>query len=274
MGLLLALILLQNIGVLTGGEFAIHGSVQFGRDGKPMLVSGSEIEVRSGTVTLALEGGGTVRFCGAMKATVLKGQGLLLALDTGAVEMESGGEADAIETPFYRVTGAGHSALSITPEGRVCVRATAGTVRVSEQFGSGQLVLPPGKAMSLTADGGVNAAEPVPPESCGCKPQPPVPSPPTPNSSPIPQPPTQTTLAVPLVFRAEEMPAGKPAEPQVTLPVVVSDPQAPKPSPKEVRPPKRGFGARLRAFFRAVFVGGRRKPSQSPAASPDAKRMR
>ncbi len=299
------------VGRISGGEFRVRGQVEFAPDGAALLLSGAEVDVRAGIARLALPGG-EARFCGPVKITVLRSSAerppgssgqvpppvpTLFAMDSGALELDYSGSApDTVQTPFFSVVAvpaaqaaARKLAVRVGSTGDACVAAMAGSLRVREQLGASELLIPPGKAMLIPATG-VEKAAPVALGACSCGAQAPVmdaaesPSAPSPASVSEPKTAveTKTTIApAPLVYQADPRqaeavsnspPKGDPAaagtkELVVTLPVVVATAtgsapaaaaraeQAPAAPPSAKR--RSSFGARLKSFFRALFGGSR-----------------
>lgn len=260
------------VGRIAAGEaradFRVKGQVEFAADGSALLVSGAELEVRSGIVRLAMPDG-QARFCGPARATLLKGSEggpLLLALESGGVELEySSVAANSIQTPFFTVSNLPAAeaaprrlAVRVAASGETCVAALVGSLRVREQFGPSDLLLPPGKAMEVPT-AGVEQARPVESGACGC------------GASPVPQAilapsssrvESKTTIATaPLVYQADSSDpprTGTQAEPVVTLPVIVAgearSAAAGEPTPPAAKKkPRSSFGAKLKSFFRALF---------------------
>ncbi len=283
--MLIGLVLLLQIvvGQISGGEFRVKGQVEFSPAGAATVLSGAEIDVRSGTARLALLSG-EARLCGPLKLTVLKGADgdtpLLFALDStqsGSLELEySGTESHTFQTPFLAVSNvpgaagtARHMSLRVSPGGEACIAALAGSVRVREQLTTAEMLIPPGKTM-LVPPAGVDKAVPVEASACVCgAPMPASSATASAPASPEPRVETKTTISTaPLVYEAQATAGGAAAgtpsaarEPEVTLPVVVAAPppevqaEAP-PAPPSVKPsPARrgGFGAALKRFFRAIF---------------------
>jgi len=300
------------VGGISGSDFRVRGQVEFASDGSALLLSGTEVEVRGGNALLRVAGG-QARFCGPLKLIVLKSappgaqpdapqaapkpdadMPLLFALfssDSGAIELDySGAAAYTVQTPFFSVSTlpmpeptARKAAVRIGAGGEVCAAAYAGTLRVREQIGTSDLLIPPGKAMLIPA-AGVDKAAPVEAALCGCgaagrKAE----APPAETRAPAPlsatveaRPPSgsdTTIAAAPLVYKTEPrgapQPAAPPKEPEVTIPVVMTGPQpaaaaspageqgaANKEAAAETRAapaPRSGFGSKLKRFFRLLF---------------------
>ncbi len=202
---------------------------------------------------------------------------------TGSIELQDAGTAaHTVQTPFFAVVAAPslpassrRVSIRVALSGDTCVAAIAGSFRVREHLGPAEMLIPPGKAMLVPA-AGVDKASPVDLAACSCG---------APAALVAPQIPesalgstgleTKTTVAAaPLVFQADPRVATRRAasnegqrppapEPQVTLPVVTAGPPAgetdtgPKPvaTPPAPQPDRsgRGFGAKLKRFFRALL---------------------
>lgn len=261
------------IGRISGGEFSVSGQVEFGADGSATLRSGAVLEMRSGVARLSI-GDGEARFCAPLKATLLKANDgdptMLVALelgDQGAFEFDyMGSAAHTVQTAFFSVGAVPVAepaqrrlAVRTTATGDACVAALAGTLRVREQFGPSELLVPPGKAMLAPATG-VDAAVPVDLAACSCG-APPLQLPRTNAGTPAPE--TKSSIATaPLVYEADSRDQTSAVkEPEITLPVVVADnsgrvSEQPAPAsrpPDGAEPRRRGFMGRLKGFFRAVF---------------------
>jgi hypothetical protein len=298
------------VGRISGSGFRVTGQVEFASDGSALLLSGTEVEVRGGSALLQVAGG-EARFCGPLKLIVLKSappaaqpgapqaapkpdadMPLLFALfssDSGAIELDyTGAVAYTVQTPFFSVSTlpmpdptARKAAVRVGAGGEVCAAAQAGTLRVREQIGTSDLLIPPGKAMLIPA-AGVDKATPVEAAWCGCRPAGrKAEGPPAETRAPAPvavvkEPPSEsdaTIAAAPLVYKAEPgaaaQPAAPPKEPEVTIPVVMTGPQpagAPTPAGEKGAankgPPvvekaapaaRSGFGSKLRRLFRFLF---------------------
>lgn len=295
------------VGRISGGDFRVRGQVEFAADGSTLLLSGAEVDVRRGVALLRVAGG-QARFCGPLKVVVLKSAAapaepdaaqetgkppadtpLLFAVfsnDSGAIELDYNSAAPyTIQTPFFSISTlpAGEAtprraAVRVGTGGEICAAALAGSLRVREQIGTSDLLIPPGKAMTIPA-GGVDKAMPAEAVACGCvvastkaetaAPEKPVAAPAVAAEKKAP-PDTDTTIATaPLVYKAQSggtpKPAAAPKEPEVTIPVVMAGPQ-PATAPAAVEsaqaPPAvqtaktnqgAGFGSKLKRLFRFLF---------------------
>ncbi len=269
------------VGRIAGGEFRVRGQVEFAADGSALLLSGAEVEVRAGTARLALAGG-EARFCGPLKVTVLKGAPgdapLLFALDSseaGSFELEySGATSHTVQTPFFSVAavpaadGAARKlAVRLAANGDTCVAALAGSLRVREQLGPAEMLIPPGKAMLVPA-AGVEKATGAEASACSCGAPPVRAASPAPVSGPAATTETKTTIAAaPLVYQADPRGPASASNPpmkeaEVTLPVVVAGskpaadaPETAPPAAPAPKPQRLSLGAKLKRFFRALFGG-------------------
>jgi hypothetical protein len=211
--------------------------------------------------------------------------------DSGAIEMDyTGAAAYTVQTPFFSISTlpmpeavARKAAVRAGAGGEVCAAAYAGTLRVREQIGTSDLLIPPGKAMVIPA-AGVEKATPVQAAVCGCGPAGrKVEGPSAEKRTPAPasaaveeKPPSgsdTTIAAAPLVYKAGPRGAVQRAasseEPEVTIPVVMTGPQpagaatpageqgaANKEAAADVKaaPAARSrFGSKLKRFFRLLF---------------------
>ncbi|HUK32244.1 MAG TPA: hypothetical protein VLV89_14095 [Candidatus Acidoferrum sp.] len=120
------------------------------------LISGSRITVRSGQARIILQDGGEILICGAARLQLLKARGAItIALDYGTVRMHIESSSPlAIYTPQVIVTtvavgGARDATIGLDQDGRMCIRAALGAVRVQQQFGDQTLLVPQFGALSL-----------------------------------------------------------------------------------------------------------------------------
>ncbi len=287
-----------RVGTISGGDFRLRGQVEFGPDGKAVLISGAQLEVPSGMARLAFAGG-EARLCGPLKMAVLKSASLaaehgdtedlplLFALDSGTLEIDyTSASAHAVQTPYFGISTVPSGkqerrlAIRVAASGESCIAAVAGSLRVREQVGPAEMMIPPGHAVRIPV-AGVEKAEAAGLGECGCAPSAPAApvvvstAAPAPKPAADPAPQTKTTIATaPLVYSAEDAaaqpktPKEAPKEAVVTLPVVRTAPPPERPADAQQppaaaqpvpaatnAPPRRSssFGARIKGFFRALL---------------------
>jgi hypothetical protein len=151
---------LEIIGRVEGLDFTVEpppGAPPVTGEAADQLTSGSRIVVRSGQARIVLQDGGEILICGAARIQLLKsGDALTIALDFGTlrVHVESASPL-AIFTPQVIATtvaiGAARDAtIGLDKDGRLCVRAALGAVRIQQQFGDQTLLVPQFGALTLS----------------------------------------------------------------------------------------------------------------------------
>jgi hypothetical protein len=150
----------EIIGRVEGLDFAVElppGAPPLTGEAANQLTSGSRIVVRSGQARITLLDGGEILICGAARLQLLKSRDMLtIALDYGTVRMhEEGASPLAVYTPQVIATtlavgGARDATIGLDQDGRMCIRAALGAVRVQQQFGDQTLLVPQFGALSLS----------------------------------------------------------------------------------------------------------------------------
>jgi hypothetical protein len=170
------------VGELFASDSSSSSAMQLAGSGMAVY-SGSELSAGIAPAMLKLARGGQVRICPNSGLNVTaSGQGLMLAMGTGALEIEyelKQQAADVVITPDFNVAlvgpGTFHFALGINKKGDTCVKPLAGNsgeITFSELLGTGvykadanqKMVFRGGKLdgkAELTADCGCPAAAPV-----------------------------------------------------------------------------------------------------------------
>jgi hypothetical protein len=150
----------EIIGRIEGLDFTVESAP----DAPPvtgeaanLLTSGSRITVRSGQARIVLQDGGEILICGAARLQLLKsGDALTVALDFGTLRAHvKSGSPLAIFTPQVIATtvaiGAARDAtIGLDKDGKMCIRAALGAVRIQQQFGDQTLLVPQFGALSLS----------------------------------------------------------------------------------------------------------------------------
>jgi hypothetical protein len=164
----------EIIGHVKGLDFTVEpspGSPPLTNDAAHELTSGSRIVVRSGQARITLEDGGEILICGSARLQLLKsGDVLTIALDYGTVRVhEESASALAVYTPQVIATtvavgGARDATVGLDEDGRMCIRAALGAVRVQQQFGDQTLLVPQFGVLSLVG----SQVSPVPQFASGC----------------------------------------------------------------------------------------------------------
>ena len=278
------------IGELFPTEEGTHGAALLAGAGMS-VTSGSQLSAGQSVASLVLARGGQVRICPQSSVSVNaipNSEGLLLALDTGALEVNYPINvlADTLITPDFKLLlvgpGTFHFALGFNNRGDTCIRSLRGNtsgIIVSETMGSGSYQVKPDEQVLFSK--GKLADRSLDRIACGCPAPPPIlraqqgPAV-NPTEELPPQKPedVQVKVDVPLVFRGNAEAAPPEVEPAYavarvrfsTLPDVFSlqesaDPivlnaQPPKKAPVQVsseKQEKKGFFARLKGFFASIF---------------------
>jgi hypothetical protein len=166
------------VGRLYGDDVTVKGAVSF--DAAPgmstaLLVSGSEVTVRSGRAQIELMHGGAVAICGPAHFTLLESGGAItLALDYGRVRPQV--EAQAIFTVYTPMIVATPVAIGTNPrdltvgldqQGAMCTLPTKGAVRIEQQLTGESMLVPQGG--EITLNGGQLGTMSSANGSCDCE---------------------------------------------------------------------------------------------------------
>jgi hypothetical protein len=202
------------IGEVFTSDASVHGSVVF-VGGGTQIAGGSTVASGSATTVVRLTRGGEVRLCSGTAMTLNaspKGNGLLLSMDSGDVELHYAlrSSADTLVTPDFRITLAGpgefHVAFGADRRGNTCLRTLKGnnsSLLVAEVFGDGVYQVKPDERINF--HGGKVSDATDDPEPCGC----PAPAP---------------------VIQADNKPPGEPKSPPVPDPKAEVKPDPVKPA--------------------------------------------
>ncbi len=149
----------EIIGRVEGLDFTVEpatGAPLVGGDAANQLTSGSRILVRSGQARIILQDGAEILICGATRLQLLKSDGAItIALDYGTLRLHiENASPIAVYTPQVIATtiavgGARDATIGLDQDGRMCIRAALGAVRVQQQFGDQTLLVPQFGALSL-----------------------------------------------------------------------------------------------------------------------------
>jgi hypothetical protein len=151
----------DTIGAIEGEAISVQGpmlvEVVHGQV-KTVLRSGNDVRVKSGQARIDLVEGGTIAICGPAHLSVLKAGGsLTLALDTGIIHAHIEHEpALTIYTPQIQAKpiaigdGAQDVLVGFDTPGAMCVRASAGAVRLEQQLTGQSIIVPQGRDILLT----------------------------------------------------------------------------------------------------------------------------
>jgi hypothetical protein len=145
----------DTVGTIEGEAIALQGpmtvDVVHGQI-KTILRSGNDIRVKSGQARLELVEGGKIGICGPAHLSVLKSGGsLTLALDTGVIRVHVDKQptvtvytAQIQAKPMSIGEGAQDALIGFDAPGVMCVRATAGAIRLEQQLTGQSVIVPQG----------------------------------------------------------------------------------------------------------------------------------
>ena len=280
----------QNVGELYASDASVKGAVVLANSGTKVM-SGSSIAAGEQAATLKLERGGSMLICPGTSLAVTtsqNGRQLMFSMNNGNIEMDYpiGAAADNLLTPDFRLLLPGpgqlHLAVRVGAKGDTCVQSlgsNSSAVVVSEGMGDASYQVKPSEAVMFKG-GNIAGATPTH-ESCGCPAPPPTqvakatpPPPPEPKAdSPKSEPPppeTHMVVDAPFIYRASD-PVDlnenvahlhmetKPVNlDPVVLPPPPTSAKKAKPAAAQVSSSgptqeKRGFFAKVSAFFASIF---------------------
>jgi hypothetical protein len=145
----------DTVGTIEGEAIALQGpmtvDVVHGQV-KTVLRSGNDIRVKSGQARLELVEGGKIAICGPAHLSVLKSGGALtLALDTGVIRVHIEKQptvtvytAQIQAKPISIGEGPQDALIGFDAPGVMCVRATAGAIRLEQQLTGQSVIVPQG----------------------------------------------------------------------------------------------------------------------------------
>jgi len=143
------------VGTIEGDSIALQGPMSVevvGGQVKTMLRSGNDIRVKSGQARLDLVEGGQIAICGPANLSVLKSAGALtLALDTGVIHARIEHKpvltiytAQIQAKPIAIGDGPQEALIGFETPGAMCVKATAGAIRLEQQLTAQNVIVPQG----------------------------------------------------------------------------------------------------------------------------------
>ena len=213
------------VGRIEGDDISVKGEVHVVTDNGhtfTALSSGSQVTVRSGRARIELAAGGEIGICGPARFSLVRaGSSLTLALDYGRVRARVANPADLrIYTPQVQaspVAAAGRAddlSVGLEENGKMCVHAASGALRLEPQFGGDNIVVPQGTEATLQDGQLASLASNA--RSCGCdaleaKREPATPPPNA--ASRVPLTPSEPAVAQPAPQAAEKKPPQPPATP-------------------------------------------------------------
>jgi len=169
------------IGRVEGPDFVIDSpadpvNVPISADSNAkLLASGNRVMVRSGQARIALEGGGEIAICGAARFQVIRsGTALTVVLEYGVLDLRlDATRSVSVYTPLIVATPvviggeATDTSVGLGQDGKMCLRAKSGAVRIEQQLSGQELLIPQTGEISLS-EGQVVSLSPSSAE-CTCK---------------------------------------------------------------------------------------------------------
>ena len=166
------------VGRIEGDDISVRGEVHVVNENGhtyTSFASGSQVTVRSGSARIELAaGGGEIGICGPARFSMVRaGTSLTLAVDYGRVRARVADPANLrIYTPQVAaspVAAAGIAddlSVGLDENGKMCVHASSGALRLEPQFGGESIVVPQGMEASL--QGGQLASLAESGQGCSC----------------------------------------------------------------------------------------------------------
>ena len=157
----------ETVGSIEGEAIAVKGPMSVevtGSEVRTVLLSGSDVRVKSGQARIRLREGGSIAICGPAHLSLLKSGGALtVALEYGTIHARIEREpALIVYTPLIQAqpVAIGDAPLDtlvgLETTGAMCLRANSGAVRVEQQL-TGQSVLLPQGGDILLANGQIES---------------------------------------------------------------------------------------------------------------------
>ncbi len=157
----------ETVGPIEGEAIAVKGPMSVevtGSEVRTVLLSGSDVRVKSGQARVRLQEGGSIAICGPAHLSLLKSGGALtVALEYGTIHAHIEREpALIVYTPLIQAqpVAIGDAPLDtlvgLETTGAMCLRANSGAVRVEQQL-TGQSVLVPQGGDVLLANGQIES---------------------------------------------------------------------------------------------------------------------
>jgi hypothetical protein len=149
------------VGTIEGEAISVQGPMSVDTTNgqvKTLLRSGSEVQVKSGVARIDLVEGGNITIRGPAHFSLLKSGGALtIALDSGTIHAHIEGKptltvytAQIQAHPIAIGDGPQDVLVGLAANGRMCILAGAGAVRLEQQLSGQSLVIPQSGDVSLT----------------------------------------------------------------------------------------------------------------------------
>jgi hypothetical protein len=169
------------IGRVEGPDFVIDSpvdpvNVPISADSNAkLLASGNRVIVRSGQARITLEGGGEIAICGTARFQVIRSGGALtVVLEYGVLDLRlDAARSVSVYTPLIVATPvviggeATDTSVGLGQDGKMCLRAKSGAVRIEQQLSGQELLIPQTGEISLS-EGQIVSLSPSSAE-CTCK---------------------------------------------------------------------------------------------------------
>jgi hypothetical protein len=157
----------ETVGAIEGEAIAVRGPMSVevaGGEVRTVLLSGSEVRVKSGRARIQLREGGAIAICGPAHLSVLKSGGALtVALEYGTIHAQMEREPSlVVYTPLIQAKPVAigeapvDTVVGLETTGAMCLRAGSGAVRLEQQL-TGQSVLVPQAGDVLLANGQIES---------------------------------------------------------------------------------------------------------------------
>jgi hypothetical protein len=157
----------ETVGAIEGEAIAVRGPMSVevaGGEVRTVLLSGSDVRVKSGQARIQLREGGSIAICGPAHLSVLKSGGALtVALEYGTIHALMEREPSlVVYTPLIQAKPVPigeapvDTVVGLETTGAMCLRAGSGAVRLEQQL-TGQSVLVPQAGDVLLANGQIES---------------------------------------------------------------------------------------------------------------------
>ena len=151
----------DTVGAIEGDSISVQGPMTVETNNgqmKTVLRSGSEVTVKSGQAHIELVEGGSITICGPAHFSLLKSAGALtIALDKGTIHAHIEGQpALTVYTAQIQAhaiaigSGPQDMLVGLDASGNLCIRASAGAVRIEQQLTGQSLLIPQNGDVSVT----------------------------------------------------------------------------------------------------------------------------
>ncbi len=168
----------EIVGLIDGQNFSVElptNSALPEGSGANTLPSGSRVIVRTGQARITLTSGGEILICGSAQLELLKSHGAVtIALDYGVLHLAVGrAEQVSVLTPYVLATpvsvggGALDATIGLEQDGRMCIHAARGALRIQQQLGDQSILVP--QLGGLTLSGGQVTSFAGEAPGCACK---------------------------------------------------------------------------------------------------------